>query len=184
MASGKVHQKSNRKLIKKLLLLYSILFIISYLIFGFLFWQFFLSCILGLLFGYLYGPDLDQQQVATINETELAIGLYYFMRNYLRVPYPIANLIKQIIIYTTMLFWSIYSLIPHRHKLSHSYIWSTLLRNIYFLTMTIGVYLLVTTNFSILLPIYNNLVFSTICYILFFINNCIIDANHLRLDKI
>ena len=182
MATGKVHQKSNRKLIRVLFIVNSILLVLAYVFFGVLYWQYFVASLLALLFGYLYGPDLDHH-VITINETELAVLIYYGLKN-IGVPYIISNAIKQIVIYITLLFWSIYSLIPHRHWLSHSYIFGTLLRNIYFITILYGSYFIKTNNYELVYMIYNNMTFSFLLYLCFFFNNVLVDNNYLRLDKI
>lgn len=182
MAKGKVHQESNRKLITFLIPINIILLITAALSIGLASVSpisLFLSGILGILFGYLFGPDLDQQKVKTINETELPVFIYYLLRG-IYVPHFIANAIKQFLIYTIVWFWAIYSMIPHRSPLSHSYVFSTILRELYFFGMIFIPYMIFHGNIIPLIWLYQN----PLLVVPFIINHIIIDANHLRLDHI
>ena len=180
MSDGITHQKSDRKLIKWLFILLTISSIFSYYYIGSIIVQLYIGSLLGMIFGYLFGPDLDQQQLASINETEAPVYLYYKLRR-LGVPYVIANSIKQILIWFNIIFWYPYGTrIPHRHYLSHSYVVSTLIREVYFFALTCGLYMLVYWTISPLIFIWT---YKT-AYLAFFISNSIIDANHLRLDGI
>ena len=99
MADGITHQKSNQKLILILLVLYVILFGILFGMFNISILYYLIFAFSGIIFGYINGPDLDQPGT-TINETEVAVKLYYFLRKQLKVNYTIANFIKQSIINT------------------------------------------------------------------------------------
>lgn len=182
MAKGKEHQKSNRKLITFLIPINIIALITLILTIGLATTSpisLLFSGLLGILFGYLFGPDLDQQKVKTINETELPIFIYYLLRS-IYVPYFIANAIKQFLIYVIVWFWAIYSMIPHRSPLSHSYVFSTILRELYFFGMIFIPYMIFHNNIIPLIWLYEN----PLLAVPFIINHIIIDANHLRLDNI
>lgn len=182
MAKGKVHQQSNRKLITFLIPFNIIILIALESTIGLGLFNpmvLFFSGLLGILFGYLFGPDLDQQKVKTINETELPVFIYYLLRG-IYVPYFIANAVKQFLIYVIVWFWSIYSMIPHRSPLSHSYVFSTILRELYFFSMIFIPYMIFHQNIIPLIWLYEN----PILAIPFIINHIIIDSNHLRLDNI
>ncbi|MCB1711829.1 MAG: DUF2227 family putative metal-binding protein [Candidatus Riesia sp.] len=179
MASGIAHQKSNRKLIKRVVIINGIMVLLVYLYFNIFIWQILIAAKLGLLFGYLYSPDMDHH-VVTINEYELAVDIYNILKK-LKVPYWIRNTIKQSIIKITVLYWAPYQhFIPHRDRLSHSYISSTLIRELYVFIPVIGLYMLIVWTISPLVFLFNY----WYCIPVFIMYNCIIDANHLRLDKI
>lgn len=179
MATGKQHQKSNRKLIKRVVIINGIIVLLVYFYFNIVIWQLFLAAKLGLLFGYLYSPDMDHH-VVTINEYELAVDIYNTLK-VIKVPYWIRNTIKQLIIKATVLYWTPYQLvIPHRNWWSHSYIYSTLIRELYVFIPTVGLYMLIAWTISPLLFI----AAYWYCVPMFIIYNMVIDANHLRLDKI
>lgn len=179
MTTGIKHQKSNRTLIKYMIYLNAVLFAIIAIYYSMNTIILFGASCLGLLFGYLFGPDLDQQQVTTINETEIPTLIYYQLKR-IRVPYAIRNAIKQLLILFNVSFWKLYSRIPHRNYLSHSYGLSTIIRELYFFIIVIGIYMLIFWTIGPLIWASNNL----LVLLVFYLNNAIVDANHLRLDNI
>lgn len=180
MADGLTHQKSNRKLILLLVILNTSIILALSIYLQTLLWSIYLSAIGGLIFGYLNGPDLDQP-TTTINETEVAVDIYKWLRKR-KCPYYIANFIKQSMIISKKIFWYPYSFIPHRHWLSHSHVISTALRELYFMAMWVIIINIFYTlqPLTVILLLRDNI----IKVLVFFINNCIVDSNHLRLDGI
>jgi uncharacterized metal-binding protein len=181
MASGKQHQDSNKKLINGLLIINSVALFTSIIYFTpvtiLTAMKYYIAALAGMLFAYLFGPDLDHH-VVTINETETALKIYYYLRKQ-GMKYKYANFIKQSIINITIWFWWLYSKIPHRSRLSHSYFLSTIIRELYFFTFLFGPIMFLFWTISPLVFIWNNITL----FIVFFIYNCIIDANHIRMDK-